>query len=100
MVQEEPGSSGSDDAIAGVAYQRKYTNEDPLQKVLDRLDKLEFQLQTKIGSSTASDNGGSRPRRKQPARIVCWTCREEGHLSRNCPLKAKKPQGNEKPLEQ
>ena len=84
MLQKEQGPSGSDDAIAGVANQKKYTNKDQLQKVLDWLDKLEVQLQTKIGSSTASDSGGSRPRRMEPARIVCWTCKEEGHLSQNC----------------
>lgn len=99
MVHEESGPSDSDDTIAGVAYRRKCMNEDSLQKILDRLDKLELQVQTKIDSSTGSRHGGFRPRGKQPA-LVCWSCSKEGHLSRNCPLKARKPWGNEKPLEQ
>ena len=50
MAQKESGQRSSDNAIAGVAYHRRYTNQDPLQKVSGRLDKLELQLQTKQGS--------------------------------------------------
>ena len=95
IVEEQPGPSDLEDAIASVAYRRKCTSEDLMQNVLDRLEKLELQLQAKNGSSTASDNGGSRLRRKQHDRIVCWNCKEEGHLSRSCPLETNKLQGNE-----
>ena len=83
----------SADVIASVT--RK---EDPLQKVLERLDKLKSQLQSNGDQSTSQRPG--RPRnnsqRRGQSKIVCWTCKEEGHMSRNCPNKPRS-QGNEKP---
>ena len=99
-------TDGPDDVIAGVAQQRTSVREDPLQRVLDRLDKLESQLRSQRDAvyyqeRTGPSNGPrmTRQRKRQP-RVVCWTCKEEGHLSRNCPRKEPKNQGNEKPLGQ
>ena len=100
VMRDNPETDDSADVIAGVA--RK---EDPLQKVLERLDKLESQLRSNGDQSTSqqrSDSSGgprnNRQRRGQ-SKIMCWTCKEEGHMSRNCPNKPRS-QGNEKPLEQ
>ena len=75
---EEP-----DAGVAAVAKNQDTTLE-LLQKITDRLDKLEFK----------SDGGSDRSRSK---RVICWNCRKEGHLARNC-RKPRRPQrpGREK----
>ena len=54
---------------------------DPMEKVIERLEKLEVQMKRQ--------EGGQRTNRQRrgPTTIICWNCKEEGHISRNCPKK-------------
>lgn len=96
-----------DDGVAGVSRSTQESSS-PLQQVLDRLERIESQLQAKdgggsrwegSGSGNRSKEGGYSRRRNPQRNIVCWNCKGEGHISRNC-LKRSKDQGNETPLEQ
>ena len=84
--------------IAGVARRQPAARrEDPqLQKILERLEKLE----THLGSGSRDNRGtGPGPRQKRGRTVTCYHCHEEGHKKRNCPrLQAGSEQGNEKPL--
>ena len=83
--------------IAGVARRQLATRrEDPLQTILERLEKLE----THLGSGSRNSRGrGPGFHQKRGRTVTCYHCHEEGHIKRNCPkLQAGSEQGNKKPL--
>ena len=45
-----------------------------LQKICERLDKLEFKVESVIEKKTHSAEGA-----------MCWKCRKEGHIACDCP---------------
>ena len=84
-----------DDVVA--AASKPSTIEDSILKLVERMDRLEGTLEAHRDSRSRgyrSRDDDGRSRRK----VVCWNCREEGHLARNC-RKTSKEQGNEQPSE-
>ena len=84
-------------SVAGVS--KSDGIEDVLKKLLERIDRLEGALEAQEDSKPS---GGHQwvphgDRRSRHQKLVCWDCREEGHFARDCPKKATKKQGNEKP---
>lgn len=93
-----------DDVIASVGRGRSDRGgaQDSMQKVLDRLEKIEEQLKTEHVALENKQNSRRVPRprkRNNQKSMICWRCREEGHIARNC-RSQRKDQGNEEPLEQ
>ena len=73
-----PVKEDCDDGSAVAAVSHRPPKEDLMQKIVERLDKLEARI-------NPMDAGQRRNReRRMPASITCWSCREEGHISRNC----------------
>ena len=66
---------------------------DPLQLLLDRMDKLEKAVQQKPPEPDSRANARWRPSRSIPPSgphfrrtpRICWNCRGEGQISSNCP---------------
>ena len=54
---------------------RRPPRDDSMQRIIERLDKLEARMSPQEGGQ------GRNRQRRDPARITCWTCREEGHIS-------------------
>ena len=77
-----PVKEDRDCGSAVVAVSRQPPREDLMQKIVEQLDKLEAWI-----NPTDTEQRRSRERR-MPANITCWSCREEGHISRNCPKKS------------
>ena len=82
--EEEPG------AIANTTQTKP---NDPLQLLLDRMDKLEKAVQQKPPEPGGRANARWRPSRSTPPSgqnfrrppRTCWNCQGEGHISSNCP---------------
>ena len=92
--------------VIGITSKRE---DDPIQLLLERMDRIETELrvvrrphgdleQDRSSQPTSSNSRGrgSRPRSKP---LSCWNCGTEGHVSRSCPSLKKKSQqtGIEKP---
>ena len=45
-----------------------------LQKISERLDKLEYKAESVI----------VKKKRSRESTVICWRCREEGHIARDC----------------
>ena len=79
---------------------------DMMQAVLKRLDKLEQRTGTRDiptqsqRSGSRGQPGGSQRTGPNKRKLICWRCRREGHIARECTSKSKNQQGNEKPSEQ
>ena len=69
---------------AAASVVRRPSELSPLQKVMEQLDKLEALIRPREGGSRTNDRRGQK---KDPTTITCWNCKEEGHISRNCPEK-------------
>ena len=65
--------------------------EDPIQMVIERLDKLEEQLKMWEGGQMTNRQ------RRDSTKVTCWNCKEEGHISRNCPKKQQSQRKQETP---
>lgn len=92
LTRESEERDERNGTAAGVT--RRPSKDDPMQKIIERLDKIEAQM----NPQREEGQRGNRQRRG-PAKITCWNCKEEGHVSRNCPKK-QKIQGNGQPLGQ
>ena len=66
--------------------------QDPLNVLLEKMDKL---IDAKLSARESSRPRGRSGR--HPRTVTCWNCQEEGHIARNCPAKN---QGNGRPSEQ
>ena len=98
-----------DDVIAATGWggSRGGAQQDVMQKVLERLEKIELQLATRKetvedGRQQPNDSAGTRPRQRSNQRkVICWRCQKEGHIARHCYSgRQEQDQGNGKPLEQ
>ena len=89
-----------------IAASSKLSMEDSLQKLIERMDRLEGKLKSSSsGSQTrGTQRGHGRDeewgRNRGKKKLTCWNCLEEGHFARNCKNAAAKEQGNDKPLGQ
>ena len=97
-VDEDP----EDDATIQIAT---VVNEktDPLQVILERMEKLEAGLKSVQQGRPQRSNGG-RTKQNQTKPKICWNCRGEGHIALNCPspkqgsqTQKQRNQGNERP---
>ena len=84
------GAASSDDVtvddpdkveIAAVTNRRETTTIDLLQKLTDRLDKLESKF---TDGKSVNEPRQRQQRRSRPTSSVCWNCRKAGHIARNC----------------
>ena len=80
LKQMETHTSG---VTAGVSHQQQ-PREDLLMKIMERLDRIETQIVPKGNN----DQGMMRAQCRREGPITCWNCKEEGHISRNCPEKS------------
>ena len=83
VMQEYQGCDKLDAAAASVT--RRPEKDDPMLKIIERLDKLEAQLK-----QPRKDDQRTYRQGRRPVKNTCWNCKEEGHLARNCPLKQEK----------
>ena len=60
----------------GIAAVTKDATLELLQRLTDRLDKLESKF----------DGGAenSKPKRARTSKVTCWNCRRDGHIAKNC----------------
>ena len=69
-----PVKEDRDGGSAVAAVSRQPPREDLMEKIVERLDKLEARI-------NPTDAGQRKNReRRMPANITYWSCREEGHL--------------------
>lgn len=88
-LEEEPGET------VQIATTRGSREE--LQELIDALRTL-IQDGHRRRALRRDGGGGSLAGRKGPRIIICWGCREEGHIRRNCPRNQPlKKEGNEEP---
>ncbi len=92
------GVTDADESIGAVSS-AKPSFELSLQKLIDRLDKLEGRLAASNDVQDRQDGDSSTRQRRQGRRTLkCYNCQQEGHFARNC-RSSKKNQGNEQPSE-
>ena len=89
-------------AIAAAGSSDGGVARDLLEKVLERLERLEEQVGYTIdtGSGHSQGSGGSRPARRRRGRnngFISWRCRGEGHISQDCPSAQVEDEGRESP---
>ena len=89
------GDYGSD--VIGAASSQ--LRNDPLQQILERVDRLETELQSvrqpqKVDPSSDRGSTSSRNPWSRERVPTCWNCGGEGHLARDCPP-PKSPQQQE-----
>ena len=90
QVKEQDSDS---DVIAAARYE-KGGAQDLMSQLLERMERMEAKLSSVTTGEVSKSRGkGSR----SPRTIICYNCREEGHIARNCPAKN---QGNGRPSEQ
>ena len=65
-----------------------------MKELLDRMKKLETQLQEVTNHSREKQQLSHRHQSRQPA-VVCWRCNRPGHIARDCYTRL--PQGNKQP---
>ena len=70
---------------AAASVTRRSWKDDPMRKIMDRLDKLEAQMKP-----SREEGQGRNRQRRGPTKTTCWNCKEDGHISRNCPENPKK----------
>lgn len=93
------------DVIAAASKPSSASIETSLQKLLERMDKLEVKLgATKEynpgrGHQPSRGRDEDRGRSRNKKKLVCWKCKQEGHFARNCTTTSA-DQGNAKPLGQ
>ena len=77
------GSSDQDDVaeIAAASNRREDATLDLLQRLTDRLEKLESKVADR---RSGNESHPRQQKRSRSAAFVCWNCRKEGHLARNC----------------
>ena len=102
IAQVEELESNEVDVIAATTRSKRGGAQDPINMLLERMDKLiDAKLSATLGGTTTREpNDRNRPRwrsSRSPRTVTCWNCREEGHIARNCPTKN---QGNGKPSKQ
>ena len=68
--------------IADLSHQQQ-RREDLLMKIMEWLDKIETQIVPQ-----GNNYQGMRVHCWRDGPITCWNCKEEGHISRNCPEKS------------
>ena len=93
------------DVIAAASKPSSASIQTSLQKLLERMDKLEVKLgATKEynpgrGHQPSRGRDEDRGRSRNKKKLVCWKCKQEGHFARNCTTTSA-DQGNAKPLGQ
>ena len=75
-------SDEPDGREAAASVTRRPLKDDPMEKVIERLEKLQVQMKRQEGAQR------THRQRRDPTKI---TCKEEGHISRNCPNKQPVP---------
>ena len=67
---------------AAASVTRQPLKDDPMEKVIERLEKLQVQMKRQEGAQR------THRQRRDPTKI---TCKEEGHISRNLSKQATGP---------
>ena len=86
--------------LSPVAAVTSGKQEDPMQQILQRMEKLEAGLKTVQQQRLQQHNGGGARCSGSPKK--CWNCQGEGHYRANCPSAPRGPvkqQENETPSE-
>ena len=100
---DEGDNDQEETRVVAAAGTLRPTTDAAMQQLLQRMERIETELQSCRKAMNEQPAGPSRQRRwARPPK--CWNCDEEGHLARNCTAPPRNPrvqnsrnQGNEKP---